>query len=100
ELVVPSPCGRYIAIVAPREHSTDLGVAELASGHLTWIHPTPDTETNPIWSPDGERLAFTCHDREVRWKELLVCAPDGSDLRTLWREESERSVVRAEYEAS
>lgn len=100
ELVVPSPCGRAVAVVAPRERSTDLGVVDLATGALTWIGPTPHTEINPVWSADGARLAFTRHDREVRWKELLVCARDGSGLRVIHREESERSVVRAEYQAA
>jgi Tol biopolymer transport system component len=41
----------------------------------------PGLDSKPVWSPDGEWLAF--ESRLVENREIYVVRPDGSDLRNL-----------------
>jgi len=54
-----SPDGRRFAVtVGPPPYSSDIRVYDFASGTLTPL-TTGGTNTNPVWTPDGRRLAWT-----------------------------------------
>jgi dipeptidyl aminopeptidase/acylaminoacyl peptidase len=99
ELLVPSPDGRQIAIVAPREQSTDLGIYDRDLDALEWLGATPETEMRPVWSGDGGKLAFTRHARSVEWRELWVWTAENGNLTRLWRDEDPR-WTRPEFEVA
>jgi dipeptidyl aminopeptidase/acylaminoacyl peptidase len=56
-------------------------VVDVVSGDGFLVGPD-DGATNPLWSPDGEWIAFT-HQRTDRPDTLAIMRRDGSDLRDL-----------------
>ncbi len=59
-----------------------LFVLDLASGEITQITRGEGDDGPPVWSPDGEKIAYITDsndEREITSRtELYVCAPDGS----------------------
>jgi Tol biopolymer transport system component len=62
-----------------RERNLKLHVLQLASGTLSLLDiKGPDSNEQPVWSPDGTRIAFVC-----RWPittDLCIVNADGSGL--------------------
>jgi WD40 repeat protein len=55
-----SPDGRRAAVaeIDPEKSSTDIYVVDLATGARTRLTSDPNWEQSPVWSPDGQRLAY------------------------------------------
>jgi Tol biopolymer transport system component len=59
-------------------------------GRLERLGTEPRRDYNPVWAPDGARLAFDAH-RSGGWEsddggwEVFTARPDGSDRRNLTR---------------
>jgi dipeptidyl aminopeptidase/acylaminoacyl peptidase len=53
-----SPDGSMIAFASNRGTHSFIGVFSLASRELRYLDPSLDRDSNPIWSPDGSRIAF------------------------------------------
>src|SRR6185295_14239339 len=53
-----SPDGSKLAFVSHRGDHSFIGVYEVAAKTLRWIDPSVDGDAEPVWSPDGSRLAF------------------------------------------
>ena len=73
-----SPNGSTIAFT----YKGDIYSVAAAGGRATRLTATPDAiETNPVWSPDGSKLAFasTVHGSE----DVFVMNADGSGLKRL-----------------
>jgi Tol biopolymer transport system component len=47
-----------VAFVSDRDGSRDLYVKNLATGAITQLTDDAATEANPVWSPDGTRIAY------------------------------------------
>ena len=82
-----SPDGTRVAVEV-RDENTDIWVHDLARGTQTRLTFDPGLDRFPVWTPDGERIAFSS-DRgggpfDVFWKlavgtgqpELVVSDPD------------------------
>jgi dipeptidyl aminopeptidase/acylaminoacyl peptidase len=53
-----SPDGSMIAFSSNRGTHSYIGVFTIASRELRYIDPSLDRDSNPIWSPDGSRIAW------------------------------------------
>lgn len=84
-----SPDGRQAVFASARWHpETDMynvGVLDLATRQVRRLVVSDEFDTNPVWSPDGSRIAFTrrFYTRNTP-SQLCVVHVDGSDLRCEW----------------
>jgi Tol biopolymer transport system component len=54
-----SPDGTRVAVARGPAGSRDLWIIEVAHGAMTRLTFDPADEDNPVWSPDGENIAFS-----------------------------------------
>ncbi len=88
-----SPDGRHAALTGGKGGVADLWVADLERGTQTRL-TVGDVITNPVWSPDGARVAYMVrvHGQEDRRWRLAWKPADGSrDAETLL--ESDRPMA-------
>ena len=72
-----SPDGTRVAVVAGASSGNrDIWISELARGTLTRLTTQPGDDTYPLWSADGQRVAFM--SREDSGVTIYVQAADGS----------------------
>jgi dipeptidyl aminopeptidase/acylaminoacyl peptidase len=53
-----SPDGSMLAFSSGRGTHSYIGIFTLASRELRYIDPSLDRDSNPVWSPDGTRIAW------------------------------------------
>ena len=76
-----SPDDRYLAAAVTADGQDRILVVDVTSGEGRLIGPD-DGANNPLWSPDGEWLAFT-HEHAGGPNTLAVMRRDGSDVREI-----------------
>ena len=64
-------------------YAGDIYVGDPATGETTAIVTNPIYEVNPMFSPDGERIAFIRGDPQTGESTIVVVRADGSDERVL-----------------
>ncbi|QOC23153.1 S9 family peptidase [Wenzhouxiangella sp. AB-CW3] len=114
-----SPDGRLLAFNADRSgseydggHNQDIYLLDLDSGEDRKL-PTPDGRaTSPVFSPDGQQIAFSYQSDRYRPTELHLISidgeahevlHDGQDLsvaEAMWPEGYDRPLIRADYRGS
>lgn len=67
-----SPDGSFLAFVSDRGDHSFIGLYSLASKAITYPDASTDHDSEPVWSPDGHRLAFL---RIPQSKEDLLFKP-------------------------
>src|SRR5262245_10449300 len=85
----PSPDGRFLSCLDPE--TGDLALLDLASGQRRRLThkaspQSPEFAYFSVVSPDSHRIAYAWFNQE-KFYELRVIAVDGSDSRTLYRNE-------------
>jgi len=53
-----SPDGKRLAFISRRGGHAIVGVFDMAARTLTWLAPSLDNDSSPVFSPDGARVAF------------------------------------------
>ncbi|HMC54419.1 MAG TPA: prolyl oligopeptidase family serine peptidase [Gemmatimonadaceae bacterium] len=53
-----SPDGRRLAFTSNRQRHSFIGVWDFGSQSLRYVDPSTDEDGGPVWSPDGNALAF------------------------------------------
>ncbi len=91
-----SPDGRHLAFVSRRGTHSFVGVFDLRAGTLQYLAPSTDRDSNPVWSPDGTRLAFLRLPADSRQRlfrpvlegepwSIVVAEITSGSWRTVWR---------------
>ena len=85
-----SPDGRFLVFTDPE--SWNLGIREIATGRnvpVTRFTARTTVARDPVWSRDGQRLAYYFVNRADRTTALRVVGRDGSSDRVLYQRRGE-----------
>jgi len=61
-----SPDGRKVAMILSKDGWTDLYVGDVDGGNLKRLTKSPEDESSPCWSPDGQWICFATKIKERR----------------------------------
>jgi Tol biopolymer transport system component len=95
----PSPDGRSISEID--WDTGDLAVIDLEAGRMRRVTDkgpwtkSPDFAEFSVFSPDGERIAYTWFNGKVGGYEIRSIRPDGSDMRVLIPHEEDVTYIAA-----
>jgi len=78
-----SPDGSSVVFTSNRGGSWDIWITMVAGGDPLQITDTPEIETEPAWSPDGTRMAFTRYRPDENTSDIYVMPALGGTARKI-----------------
>jgi serine/threonine protein kinase len=80
-----SPDGNQVSFTwtGPKQDNPDVYVQQVGSGAPLRLTTDPSNDYNPVWSPDGQRIAFLRRQWEAGKSELRLIPPLGGPEREL-----------------
>jgi len=98
-----SPDGKRLAFVSERARHSLIGVYEFATQHITWMSPSLDRDSDPVFAPDGAEVAFIrapdqgggvfdTHRRGPPWS-IWVADARSAKARQLWQADRDTGSV-------
>lgn len=89
------PAGERLAVVSYRGDHSFVGVYTRADSSLRYLDPSVDQDSNPVWSPDGSKIAFLriphekddlpfMPEREALPWSIRVADVETGEGRTIW----------------
>jgi len=99
-----SPAGGRLAFVSHRGDHSFIGIVDVAAGTVVYADPSVDTDGDPVWSPDGRKIAFLripassdrhrfVPNREGQPWSIRVADVATGEGREVWRAERGRGSV-------
>lgn len=76
-----SPDGSKVAMILSKDGWTDLYVCDADGSNLRRLTRSPQDESSPCWSPDGQWICYASKDRERR--SLSKISPSGGQPRRI-----------------
>ena len=91
--LVWSPDGTTLAFVSTRQGHSFIGIYDLAKAALRWVAPSVDEDSNPVFSPDGKKVAYfrfpgrtdSSFFREGSSFEVMVADLATGEARGVWK---------------
>jgi dipeptidyl aminopeptidase/acylaminoacyl peptidase len=80
-----SPDGSRLTFVSARGDHSFIGIYDVAAKAVSFIAPTVDSDTDPVWSQDGKRIGFVRRPAEPRdTPQGYFIEPDKSHPWAIW----------------
>ncbi len=76
-----SPDGRWLAYIDPALRNNRIYLADASGGRRHMLSPAPGDQWSPVWSPGGERIAFSAAPRNGFPGVYVADAASGETLR-------------------
>jgi dipeptidyl aminopeptidase/acylaminoacyl peptidase len=96
-----SPDGSRLTFVSARGDHSFIGIYDVTAKTVSFIAPTVDSDTDPVWSQDGKRIAFVRRPAEPRdAPQGYFIEPDKPHPWTIWIADAASSNAREIWHSS